>query len=299
MFCTWLALSTSLIVNPVSAAVDHNDPRQTLNVIYPKPEREYVLDNWYPLELLKLALKYSGQAYTLQSSIKMVQSRSLKELEHGELVNVVWSMTSIEREQLFKPIRIPIYKGLYGWRLLLTTEDKLSLFTAVKMPSELKKLYFIQGHDWPDTVILSDNGFQVSTSTSYDSLFNMLVKGRGDAFPRSILEVDWELKQLDASDHITTVPNVVFNYPAAIYFFVNSQRDDLHNAIKIGLEKAHQNGEFDKLFNRHFAEIIASAKLQEKMIIKLENTHLPHLTPINNSALWFTPEKSIQFHKSL
>ncbi|MBB1503890.1 hypothetical protein H5203_00110 [Pseudoalteromonas sp. SG41-1] len=89
MFCTWLALSTSLIVNPVSAAVDHNDPRQTLNVIYPKPEREYELDNWYPLELLKLALKYSGQAYTLQSSIKMVQSRSLKELEHGELVNVV------------------------------------------------------------------------------------------------------------------------------------------------------------------------------------------------------------------
>lgn len=181
MFCTWLALSTSLIVNPVSAAVDHNDTRHTLNVIYPKPERE--LDNWYPLELLKLALKYSGQAHTLQSSIKMVQSRSLKELEHGELVNVVWSMTSIEREQLFKPIRIPIYKGLYGWRLLLTTEDKLSLFTAVKMPSELKKLYFIQGHDWPDTVILSDNGFQVLTSQVMTPYLICLLKDVGMHFP--------------------------------------------------------------------------------------------------------------------
>lgn len=292
MMAGWLALAASLLVYPVTSLASNNEPDPTLNIIYPKPEREHELDNWYPLALLKLALAHSGQAYTLQSSIKMVQSRALKELEQGELVNVVWSMTSIEREAIFKPIRIPIYKGLYGWRLLLTRKDKLHLFEPFKTPAQLKKLYFVQGHDWPDTEILQDNGFQVSTSTSYESLFNMLVKGRGDAFPRSILEVDWELALLAEAHSITTVPNVVFTYPAAIYFFVNSQRDDLHNAIQTGLEKAYQNGEFNNLFNHYFAQSIANAKLADKEIIKLENKHLPKLTPVNNSALWFTPENN-------
>lgn len=286
-----LALAITLLVYPVTTFASNDQPKATLNIIYPKPEREHELDNWYPLALLKLALEHSGQAYTLQSSIKMVQSRSLKELEQGELVNVVWSMTSIEREAVFKPIRIPIYKGLYGWRLLLTTKDKLPLFEPLKTPTQLKKLYFVQGHDWPDTEILKDNDFQVSTSTSYESLFNMLIKGRGDAFPRSILEVDWELSQLAKTHEITVVPNVVFSYPAAIYFFVNSQRDDLHNAIETGLEKIHSNGQFNKLFDHYFAQTIANAKLADKKIIKLENKHLPKLTPVNNSSLWFTPEK--------
>lgn len=288
----WLALAASLLVYPATSLASNNEPAPTLNIIYPKPEREHELDNWYPLALLKLALEHSGQAYTLQSSIKMVQSRALKELEQGELVNVVWSMTSIEREAIFKPIRIPIYKGLYGWRLLLTKKDKLHLFEPLKTPAQLKKLYFVQGHDWPDTEILKDNGFQVSTSTSYESLFNMLVKGRGDAFPRSILEVDWELALLAEAHSITTVPNVVFTYPAAIYFFVNSQHDDLHHAIQTGLEEIHRNGKFNKLFDHYFAQTIANAKLADKEIIKLENKHLPKLTPVNNSALWFTPENN-------
>jgi len=291
MLTRCLALVTTLLVYPVTSFASNNET-PTLNIIYPKPERDHELDNWYPLALLKLALEYSGQAYTLQSSIKMVQSRSLKELEQGELVNVVWSMTSIEREAVFKPIRIPIYKGLYGWRLLLTTKDKMHLFEPLKTPAQLKKLYFVQGHDWPDTQILQDNDFKVSTSTSYDALVNMLAKGRGEAFPRSILEVDWELEQQPDTHTFTTVPNVVLTYPAAIYFFVNSKQDDLHKAIQTGLKEIHRNGQFNNLFNRYFAKSIDNAKLAEKQIIKLENKHLPPLTPVDNRALWFTPENN-------
>ena len=291
MLTRCLALVTTLLVYPVTSFASNNET-PTLNIIYPKPERDHELDYWYPLALLKLALEHSGQAYTLQSSIKMVQSRSLKELEQGELVNVVWSMTSVEREAVFNPIRIPIYKGLYGWRLLLTTKDKLHLFEPLKTPAQLQKLYFVQGDDWPDTQILQDNDFQVSTSTSYDALFNMLAKGRGDAFPRSILEVDWELDQQPGTHTFTTVPNVVLTYPAAIYFFVNSKHDDLHKAIQTGLEEIHRNGQFNNLFNRYFAKSIANAKLAEKQIIKLENKHLPPLTPVDTRALWFTPENN-------
>ncbi|MFY8328512.1 substrate-binding periplasmic protein [Pseudoalteromonas sp. ZZD1] len=264
---------------------------QPLKVIYPKPEREHESDNWYPLVLLKFALEHSGRAHTLESSVKMVQSRSLKELEQGDLVNIAWSMTSIERERTFNPVRIPIYKGLYGLRLLLTTQDKLSKFQTIKDLQSLNKIDFIQGHDWPDTDIISDNNLTVSTSTTYDALFNMLIKGRGDAFPRSILEVDWELQQLGQQTNIQVVPNIALSYPAAVYYFVNSKRPDIHQAIQLGLEKMHENGEFDRLFTHYFSQAIANAKLHEKTIIHLKNNHMSKLTPLENKQLWFNPNE--------
>lgn len=261
-----------------------------LDVYYPKPEREHKVDSWYPLVLLKFALEHSEFEHTLQESVNMVQSRSLKELVEGQLVNVVWSMTSIEREQDLLPIRIPIYKGLYGLRLLFTTQDKLEKFSNINDVTALSKIDFIQGHDWPDTAILIDNGFEVSTSTSYDALFSMLNKGRGDAFPRSILETEWELKQLGSKTNISVVPNIAIKYPAAIYYFVNPKRPDIHKAISLGLQRMHENGKFDELFNRYFTEAIQNAKLEQKTIIPITNKHMSELTPLNNRALWFEPD---------
>lgn len=260
-----------------------------LDVYYPKPERDYEKESWYPLVLLKFALEHSGYEHTLQESVNMVQSRSLKELVEGQLVNVAWSMTSIERESDLLPVRIPIYKGLYGLRLLLTTKDKLIKFANISDVAELSELDFIQGHDWPDTTVLTDNGFEVSTSTSYEALFSMLHKGRGDAFPRSILETGWELKQLEADTDITVVPNIAIKYPAAIYYFVNPSRPDIHKAISIGLKRMHENGKFDELFNRYFTEAIINANLNQKTIIPLTNSHMSALTPLDNSKLWFDP----------
>ncbi len=278
-------LLCSLCANSQTVSVN----QQPLKVIYPKPERAQESENWYPLVLLKFALEHSGRDHTLESSVKMVQSRSLKELEQGDLVNVAWSMTSIERERVFNPVRIPIYKGLYGLRLLLTTQDKLAKFANVTNLYSLRNIDFIQGHDWPDTVIIRDNGLSVSTSTTYEALYNMLIKGRGDAFPRSILEVDWELEQLGQQTNVQVVPNIALSYPAAIYYFVNSKRPDIHHAIQSGLEKMHENGEFDRLFTQYFADTIKNANLDEKTIIRLKNTHMSKLTPIENNQLWFKP----------
>lgn len=278
-------LLCSLCANSQTVSVN----QQPLKVIYPKPERAQESENWYPLVLLKFALEHSGRDHTLESSVKMVQSRSLKELEQGDLVNVAWSMTSIERERVFNPVRIPIYKGLYGLRLLLTTQDKLAKFANVTNLYSLRNIDFIQGHDWPDTVIIRDNGLSVSTSTTYEALYNMLLKGRGDAFPRSILEVDWELEQLGQQTNVQVVPNIALSYPAAIYYFVNSKRPDIHHAIQSGLEKMHENGEFDRLFTQYFADTIKNANLDEKTIVRLKNTHMSKLTPLENNQLWFKP----------
>ncbi|KTF18246.1 transporter substrate-binding domain-containing protein [Pseudoalteromonas sp. H105] len=289
----WLLCSVLIVCfTSTKGVADETSVQLTkrLDVYYPKPEREHKVDSWYPLVLLKFALEHSEFEHTLQESVNMVQSRSLKELVEGQLVNVVWSMTSIEREQDLLPIRIPIYKGLYGLRLLFTTQDKLEKFANINDVTALSKIDFIQGHDWPDTAILVDNGFEVSTSTSYDALFSMLNKGRGDAFPRSILETEWELKQLGSKTNISVVPNIAIKYPAAIYYFVNPKRPDIHKAISLGLQRMHENGKFDELFNRYFTEAIQKAKLEQKTIIPITNKHMSELTPLNSRALWFEPD---------
>ena len=86
------------------------------------------------------------------------------------------------------------------------------------------------------------------------------------------------------------VPNIAIKYPAAIYYFVNPKRPDIHKAISLGLQRMHENGKFDELFNRYFTEAIQKAKLEQKTIIPITNKHMSELTPLNNRALWFEPD---------
>lgn len=56
-------------------------PPATLNIIYPKTMPSLIEDNYYPLLLLKTALKRSGYRYTLTPAAEVLgQNRVLKEI---------------------------------------------------------------------------------------------------------------------------------------------------------------------------------------------------------------------------
>lgn len=272
---------------------DSHDDVNSLHVVYPKPMRSNDDEILYPLVLLTTALKHSGQKFTIApSSISMAQSRSLLQIFNNDEVNVAWTMTSKSREEELLPVRVPIFKGLYGWRLLITTQDKIKKLSTITKLSDFKGVHFIQGHDWPDTTILIDNGLTVSTSIEYSSLFNMLDKGRGDVFPRSVLEVLTELNTFKNKMPITTVPHIMLQYPSAIYFFFNKQKPQIAQAVAKGLAVMRSNGEFDRLFNGFHRRDIEQADIKNKIIIKLINNQLPALTPLDDASLWFS-EKDI------
>lgn len=105
----------------------------------------------------------------------MSKSRALHLLETGVEVDIVWTMTSIEREKRFLPIRIPIYKGLGSYRLLLIRHEDQAKFSALKDEVALKQLMLSQVHDWVDTDVLRQNKFKVLNASSYQSLFQMLL----------------------------------------------------------------------------------------------------------------------------
>lgn len=256
-------------------------------ITYPRPESDQDLRVNYPVALLRLALQKSGETYKLEAGTHIfMQARALAELESNREIDVVWSMTSIEREERLLPIRIPIYKGLIGWRLLLIQKQQEDLFQKIHKLKQLQPLVAGQGHDWPDTRILRENGLKVYGASSYDGLFKMLVLGRIDYFPRSLIEI-WNEYQAFKDEGISIHTGIILQYPTAFYYFVNRENLKLAEDIKRGLERALMDGSFDALFHKEFDHFLTKANLSQQSVFVLKNPVLPPETPLHRQELWY------------
>ena len=259
-------------------------------VRYPAIEDPTDKRSEYPIALLKLALKKSGSTATLQTtSARVSKSRALHLLETGVEVDVVWTMTSIDREKRFLPIRIPIYKGLGSYRLLLIRKGDQAKFSALKDESALKQQMMSQMYDWVDAEVLRQNKFKVLNASSYQSLFQMLLHNRVDAVPRSVLEIAAEQK-LFAEQGLHIETDWALHYPGAVYFFVSNKNPVLAQSIETGLRLALKDGSFDLLFQKYFAKQQKEMKLSKRRLVELRNPLLPPETPLNETLLWYKPE---------
>lgn len=278
--CFYLLLY--LIFFPLSSFAD--------TVRYPAIEDSGDQRSNYPIALLELALKKSGSTATLQStSARVSKSRALYLLETGVEVDVVWTMTSIEREKRFLPVRIPIYKGLGSYRLLLIRSEDQAKFSALKDQAALRQKMLSQVHDWVDTDVLRHNKFKVLNASSYQSLFQMLLHKRVDAVPRSVLEIAAEqLLFAEQGLHIET--DWLLHYPGAVYFFVSNKNPQLAQRIESGLRQALNDGSFDLLFQKHFVSQLKKMQLSERKLVELENPLLPPQTPLGESMFWYKPD---------
>lgn len=246
----------------------------------------------YVVELLQQALARSGGDYQLQPSPSpMTQSRAEQSLEQNDgRVQLMWTMTTRTREEILLPVRIPIYRGLIGWRIPLVRAEDRDWLARVHSLGDLKPLRIGQRADWPDTRILRSNGLQVITSQSYDSLFRMLDAGRFDLFPREVV-VAWNEQARAEREGLKLMvdEHIVIHYPTAFYFFTSRARADLAIAIERGLEAMLADGSFERLFQQHHGATLERARLPERRVIKLENPDLPTQTPFDRPQLWYQP----------
>lgn len=243
----------------------------------------------YMLAQLQLALdKMHSPLRLTPSSAPMEQERALLSLLDGETLDVVWSMTSHEREARLLPVRIPLDKGLFGWRIALLPPGQAQQLENVRTLADLRRFSAGQGHDWPDTFILRSHGLPVQVSASYDSLFNMLRAQRFDYFPRALIEIQDELQHPRAQG-LELDRHVLLRYPTALYFFFSPRNPELAETVRQGLERALADGDFDRLFKQYFARHIEHAHWAERQIIDLHNPLLPAATPLARKELWFSP----------
>jgi hypothetical protein len=257
-------------------------------ITYPRPLETTSTIDEYPIKLLALALDQTGVNYQLTPSANLLsKGKALGRLQDNREINIVWGMTNPQREKDLLPIRIPIFKGLIGWRLLLIRQDMAGRFRYIQELDHFVKLSPLQGREWPDTKILQSNGFDVITERTQSALMRMLGNAQGDFFPRSIIEVWEELAESETQIPIQIQPTLGIRYPAAIYFFVNKKSVPLASLIETGLEKAINNGKFEALFAENYKPYIDKAQIENRTFYVLKNTFLPETAPLDRKELWF------------
>lgn len=213
------------------------------------------------------------------------QARWINMLQNDKSNFVIWTMTDKEREQQLRPIRIPLFKGLFGYRVLLIRKQEQTRFDQINTVQDLGKFLGGQGTHWPDTLILQANGLRLTTAETTESLYRMIHAKRFDYFPRGISEAWFELLQRKDTN-LAVEENILLYYPTAIYFFVNKENEALAQRIEKGMETLIDNGKFDHFFYNHPRVSSGLEQLKNRRIIELKNPYLPAETPVNNPRYW-------------
>lgn len=256
------------------------------DIYYPRSD-----DAWrtaYPVEILTGALAKSGKPYrVLASAYQAPKARNFLNLAQRRHVDVIWSMTSQEREAHHRAVRIPLNRGLMGHRLALVRSGDADLLAGVTDLASLRQFTAGQMYIWSDTQILNANELTVVPGASYDALFRMLAAGRFDYFPRAVTEVGQELQQYGELG-LSLDPYLILRYPSAMYFFVHQDDLELARDIEAGLEQMIASGEFAAIFEGHFGQLIRDLNLPGRRIINLHNPLLPPETPLCRRELWFS-----------
>ncbi len=247
----------------------------------------------YPIEVLKKALEKTKEQYgdfEVQAYAQpLSRKRALLELAKGN-ITVFSAPTRREWEEKALPVRIPIRKGIMGYRLFLIRKENQRFFSAITSIEGLKQLIVGQGLQWSSTVALKKLGFSIDGSSDYEALFAMLMHKRFDYFPRTVNEIftEFDLRKEKFPD-MRIEETLSLYLPLPYYFFVTPKRPDLAKRIEKGLRMMIEDGGLDDLFFNFHRKNIERANLNKRRIFKLENLDLTPETPFDQKEFWFHP----------
>jgi Bacterial extracellular solute-binding proteins, family 3. len=204
-------------------------------------------DKSYTVDLLKLALNTQKYVYELERNDWFCsEKRKLKSVFERD-IKIIWAGASVELEEKLIPVRIPIFKGLTSYRVLLIRRSEQVKFSKIQTLSDFKLLSLGQAEDWVDTKIFRASGIRVVTSHSFEVLPKMLSHGRFDAFPRGIQQA-WNDAQQFSNLGLEVEQELAFHYRLPSYFYLSPDSADLAKTLEKGLEALIASGEFDRFF---------------------------------------------------
>ena len=223
----------------------------------------------------------------IRHSLAMQRDRILIELKRGELIQVADAPSRPDFEQQLLPVRIPLRKGILGYRLLLINAKDQAQFSKITRIEELKVLRAALGKQWAITPVFQSNGFKVTQEIKYDNLFRLLGMKEADYFPRGVNEIfdEFETRKKQIPD-LAIEKTLALYVPLPTYFFVSPAKPALAERIRLGLEAMLRDGSFDKLFNEYHQDLLQKANLSGRRIFYLDNPGLPAQTPLQRRELW-------------
>ena len=242
----------------------------------------------YQVAILKLALEKTRSThgdYKIERKLETLsRSRAHRAIAQGEFLNIHASplrplLTEQDRREQMEesiPVKIPLMKSLLGYRSLIIRRRDYEQFSEITDAAKLKSLVAGQGRGWTDISIYEHNKYQVRGDAEYFTLFSMLLAGRFDYIPLSVIEVNGALSRFEQySDSLMVLPDLMLYYPLPTLFHVSARHPALADRLEHGLTQARQDGSLDRLFEQHFSEQVQHMKSARLRVFVLENPGVP------------------------
>jgi ABC-type amino acid transport substrate-binding protein len=265
-------------------------------IIVDAPKSETDFRNADAHELLQLILeKTKGRfgTYVLKTAEwPMTQDRLLLEMKKGERVNLTCQVSRLEWEKELLPVYIPVDKGVSSYHLFLILKKNRKKFEDLKNLEELKKLQLGVSRDWSAKKIYSESGFNLTLGNNYEGLFQMLLTGRSDYFPRNLNEVygEKEAHQKTEPQVVVDTSNAIY-YPSLRYFFVSPKFPELHRRLEYGLKLAIEDGSYEKVFLKYTEDDLKKAQLCKRKIFRIPGHGGLKPPPLTDKKIWFDPKE--------
>lgn len=264
--------------------------------IYAGAQSSEGLDNSYFWRVLRAALDHAGPAYgryRLEAGPPMPALRQIRALARAGTPLTIGLFTAnagLSRELV--PVRIPVDRGLLGYRVLLVRDGDLDRFAGISSLAELRPLRFGLMPTWDDGPVMRAAGLTVAPGESYEGLFRMLAAGRFDAFSRGVPEI---LAEYDRARRqvpgLAVEPHLLLHYPLPVYFWFSPDEAGRRRAARVeaGLRAMQADGSLRKMFEAEYAALETRLDLSRRKVIELPNPLLDGRDPLGEAGLWFRP----------
>ncbi len=281
LFLASVSAAGSCVLNNGSAVPELVFPPKYMSL---SPEREYTY-KFIQLVLKSSEAKYGPCDVTLYKH-NLPMRRTELYLKENQNIHLVALTVRKDRDKKFRPVEIPIAKGMVGQRIFLIRKGDQNRFSEVKSVEDLRSFTAGQGEGWLDVEILEKNGLKVLATDNVHSLQNMLAISRFDYYPLGVLQF-----RIQDNLPIELESRLLLSYPSMTALYVNKENDLLAERLSYGLKQAIAHGALDDLFFSHSATAISlkDLNMDKRRVIQLCNPEKPEWLPLDIDEYWLHP----------
>lgn len=211
--------------------------------------------NEFFLQQLDLALsKSEGEfgSYELKQTRPMYQSAALSALKKRNKIDVVWTLSSKEREAHAKAVKFDLLQGFNNYKVIVFSAKAEKAFKGINSLEDLTSMVGLQGHDWADTHFLRQKGLRLKSDFVFENLMNKVAESESLYYLSSVLSYKTQLSAF--ANRMLAHEGLLLHYASPINFFVNKSNTQLAKRIEKGLAVAREDGSFQALFKAFLSE---------------------------------------------
>lgn len=212
-------------------------------------------------ELCRAALAAAGMEASYSYFPPAQNKRLYAELASGNLALAFTppdeETHALEKQGSIKAIRVPLERGLLGYRICLVRDEDADLLENVRSVDDLRKIRIGQGIGWGDITVYRNAGIDVVEApfNSVSDPAKALASRHFDALPLGVNEYQIFLQTYNKeAPGVTADRHIVISYPWFRYVWVSTAFKDskrLLDALDKGFEIIAANGEFVAIYEKY------------------------------------------------